>query len=100
VKGKWRTVAKVFSVFEGCPAVIVVENGYNIKGYLKGTKSDWQPVEDRCGLDGLFFGEEFEFDPKVEKPEEWPDAGVWLLVCDFKSDNSEAEMEDIVRVLA
>jgi len=80
---------KVFSISDNFPAVIMVENGYNLKEYLKGSKSEWNPLEERCPLDGLFFiteevGEVFE-NLKLERPEEWTsEGGVWLIVGDYK----------------
>ena len=48
---------KVNSIFDDMPAVISVENGYTVKGYLKGSRGigEFNPVDGIITLDALLF---------------------------------------------
>jgi len=102
--GVVRTVVKVYSVYENCPAVIVVENGYLLKEFLKGTVGELNPVEEVCPLKAIFFGKDFDVVFKkyeIECPVEWSsNQGCWVLVGDFvKNLNAEEDMDSIMNVL-
>jgi hypothetical protein len=97
-------VVKVYSVFQNLPAVIVVENGYLLREYLKGTVGVRNPVDEACPLKGIFFGKDYEevFEKfEMECPEEWSSyEGCWVLVADFdKNGKAEEDMERIMKVL-
>jgi len=97
-------VVKVYSVSEGFPAVIMLENGYNLKEYIKGAKADWKPVEEKCPIDGMFFGEGVSkvfSNYELDMPDEWDsNCAVWLVVGDFSNERTVDFMEEILRVLA
>jgi len=101
---KWATVVKVYYVSEGFPAVIMLENGYNLKEYIKGGKSGWKPLEDRCPINGMFYGEGVSkvfTNYELVMPEEWDSIGaVWLIVGDFNDASTVDHMEEILRVLS
>jgi len=48
------TTVKVYNIFDDIPAVISVENGYLLNGYLKGSQGigEYNPVD---GISPLFF---------------------------------------------
>ena len=84
--------------------MIMLENGYNLKEYIKGGKSGWKPLEDRCPINGMFYGEGVSkvfTNYELVMPEEWDSIGaVWLIVGDFNDASTVDHMEEILRVLS
>jgi len=100
------SVVKVFSVFDDMPAVISVENGYNIKGYLKGSRGigEPNPIDGMSPLDALYFTKDLGKTLKTNKLErlvEWDaDKACWVIVADYnKNDNAERDMDEILTAL-
>jgi len=101
-------VVKVFSIVEGYPAVVVVEKGFFLKGFLKGTKTsigEINPVGENCPVDGVYFGKSLESRLRMlelVKPKEWDCADeCWLFVADYgRNAKAGDDMVKLVKVLS